>query len=84
MNIKKWDGHTHSQFCPHGSREKTSLMVEKAIRLGFEYYSITEHAPLPPELLEYPSSPQDTGILSQEVEDYFLHILDLKKLMERR
>ena len=43
----RWDGHTHTEMCPHGSGDSTAAMVEKAIRLGFTDYSITEHAPLP-------------------------------------
>ena len=43
----KMDGHTHTQLCAHGSGEKTEKMIEKAIRLGFTDYCITEHAPLP-------------------------------------
>ena len=46
--IKK-DGHTHTEFCPHGDREDVELMVQKAIHFGFQEYSITEHAPLPPD-----------------------------------
>ncbi len=46
-NLKK-EGHTHTEFCPHGSKENVELMIQKAIRLGFQEYSITEHAPLPP------------------------------------
>ncbi len=45
----KKDGHTHTEFCPHGSREDVELMIQRAIQLGFTDYSITEHAPLPPE-----------------------------------
>lgn len=43
----KRDGHSHTEFCPHGSGDDVELMIQKAIRLGFESYSITEHAPLP-------------------------------------
>lgn len=44
--VKK-DGHTHTQFCPHGSGDDAELMIQKAIKMRFEEYSITEHAPLP-------------------------------------
>lgn len=44
----KRDGHTHTEFCPHGSGDDVELMIQKAIQLGFKSYSITEHAPLPP------------------------------------
>ncbi|MFT8752756.1 MAG: histidinol-phosphatase HisJ [Oenococcus oeni] len=44
-----WNGHTHTEFCPHGSKEDTEIFVKKAIKLGFKTYSITEHFPMPPE-----------------------------------
>lgn len=43
----KREGHSHTEFCPHGSGDDVELMIQKAIRLGFDRYSITEHAPLP-------------------------------------
>lgn len=49
----KKDGHTHTEFCPHGSFEPTEKMIQKAIQLGFTEYSITEHAPLPPAFSDY-------------------------------
>lgn len=45
----KKDGHTHTEFCPHGNGDDVEAMIQKAIRFGFEVYSITEHAPLPPD-----------------------------------
>lgn len=44
----KKDGHTHTEFCPHGSLEPVEKMIQAAIAQGFKEYSITEHAPLPP------------------------------------
>lgn len=44
--IKK-EGHSHTEFCPHGSGDDVELMIQKAIQLGFKKYCITEHAPLP-------------------------------------
>lgn len=43
----KWDGHTHTTYCPHGSRDPLHSYIEEAIKKGFTRYSITEHAPLP-------------------------------------
>ncbi len=47
LNVIKREGHSHTEFCPHGSGDDVELMIQKAIRLGFKEYSITEHAPLP-------------------------------------
>ena len=74
----RWDGHTHSQFCPHGSKEPTQLMIEKALQAGFTHYSITEHAPLPEELLKQKDTPQDSSLHSQELAPYLRHLKELK------
>ena len=41
------DGHFHTELCPHGSGDRTALMIEKAIELRIEKVCLTEHAPLP-------------------------------------
>ena len=41
------DGHVHTELCPHGSGDRTALMIEKAIELRIEKVCLTEHAPLP-------------------------------------
>ncbi|WP_179194740.1 histidinol-phosphatase HisJ [Bacillus sp. EAC] len=43
----KIDGHTHTQYCPHGSGDHVEQMIEKAIEFGFDEYHITEHSPIP-------------------------------------
>lgn len=45
---KTWNGHTHTEFCPHGSGEDTELFIKKAIKSGFKTYTITEHFPMAP------------------------------------
>ncbi|QHW31284.1 histidinol-phosphatase HisJ [Paenibacillus rhizovicinus] len=43
----KWDGHTHTKFCYHGNDAESEKYIDRAIELGFQRYSITEHPPLP-------------------------------------
>ena len=43
----KKDGHVHTPFCPHGSKDHFEEYIEKALALGFKEISFTEHAPLP-------------------------------------
>lgn len=43
----KKDGHTHTQYCLHGSGEETERFVIKAIEEGFDIYTFTEHLPVP-------------------------------------
>jgi len=76
----KWDSHTHSQFCKHGPGEKTALLVEKAIELGFTRYSISEHAPLPEEFMPDPVQRSEFTLLESEMDDYFSHINELKRI----
>ncbi len=82
--MKKWDGHTHTEFCKHGSGEKTALMIEKAIKCGFEQYSITEHAPLPDGIIDDPELAADFSLFRNELPDYFKHIKELKKTYGNR
>lgn len=79
----KMDGHTHTQLCAHGSGEKTEKMIEKAIRLGFTDYCITEHAPLPAGFeasYEGPREGYETASLGfDQLEEYFEHAEWLKE-----
>lgn len=75
----KWDGHTHTQFCPHGSRDSAANMIEKAIAAGFTRYSITEHAPLPKGLMQDQQLQDELVIALSDLEDYFDYCDSLKK-----
>jgi histidinol-phosphatase (PHP family) len=43
----KWDGHTHTKYCKHGSPAGQEMYLDRAVQLGFERYTISEHPPLP-------------------------------------
>jgi histidinol-phosphatase (PHP family) len=81
--VMKWDGHTHSEFCPHGSGEDTELFIRSAIKQGMTDYSITEHAPLPSDFLARCAGAQkaiDTaGISINDVEPYLNKMNQLKQ-----
>jgi len=81
--MKKWEGHTHSKFCQHGSGDNTALMIERAIEMGFERYSITEHAPLPDGIVKN-SERREFGLLPEELNEYFSHVKRLKKEYGRK
>lgn len=74
----KWDAHTHSPFCPHGSKQPLEEYIEKAIQLGFTRYSITEHAPLPPSFTD-PIPAQDSAMSMDQLEAYLEQGFQLKK-----
>lgn len=52
IDRQTWNGHTHTEFCPHGSDEQVEDYLEAAITAGFKTYSITEHFPMPPKFAE--------------------------------
>jgi len=79
----KRDGHTHSFFCRHGSGEETELFIRQAIKEGFTVYSITEHLPLPSELLKVLPYDQDfkeaMELVDNDLDGYFREVEKLKK-----
>jgi histidinol-phosphatase (PHP family) len=76
--LQRRDGHTHTQFCPHGSREATRDFIERAIELRFETYSLTEHPPLP-RTFNDPTSDQSCGMRWEDLEAYLVHAEELKR-----
>lgn len=81
--IKK-DGHTHTEFCPHGSFEPVEKMIQRAILLGFNEYSITEHAPLPPAFAKVYAGAQDgLQTASMAVNDLELYINTCDSLQKK-
>jgi histidinol-phosphatase (PHP family) len=72
------DGHTHTQFCPHGSNEPTELFIRRAIELQFEVYSLTEHMPLPTKFTD-PTPDKTCGMSRVELEPYLDHAYQLKR-----
>lgn len=78
MNIKK-DGHIHSPFCPHGTKDSLEMYVEKAIAEGLEEISFTEHLPLPKGFI-------DEKIIEESApseESFALYIEEVKKIKEK-
>ncbi|WP_348921383.1 histidinol-phosphatase HisJ [Enterococcus rotai] len=79
----KRDGHTHTEFCPHGKVEDTELLIKRAISLGFKEYSVTEHAPLPTgieKLAAGDSVVWTTASMSlNDVDNYFKKMNNLRK-----
>ena len=80
-NLKK-DGHTHTEFCPHGSGEDVEQLIQKAIELGFTEYSITEHNPLPKRFMDEAAGTREAivtgGMNIHEVEMYLKKMHHLK------
>ena len=70
--VKK-DGHIHTYFCPHGTKDSFEDYIEKAISLGFEEISFTEHAPLPDGFVDTTPT-QDSAMIADMLDLYFENI----------
>lgn len=73
----KRDGHIHTPFCPHGTKDSLDQYIEKAIASGFNDISFTEHAPLPSSFID-PTPMKDSGISNQQLYPYIDAITQAK------
>jgi histidinol-phosphatase (PHP family) len=83
----KIDGHTHTQYCPHGSGENVELLIEKAIEFGFDEYHITEHTPVPESFKKRlkPIEAIETLAMSEfDVDHYLNEMLKVKEKYKDR
>lgn len=79
----KKDGHIHTPFCPHGTKDKLADYVERAIELGYEEISFTEHAPLPKGFVD-PVPAMDSGMRIEDLEGYLAEVEKAKKEYQRK
>ncbi|PAQ16574.1 histidinol phosphatase [Bacillaceae bacterium SAOS 7] len=74
----KRDGHIHTPFCPHGSKDALNHYVEAAIRQGFREITFTEHAPLPEGFIDTTPT-KDSAIELSVMEKYLSAVQQLQK-----
>jgi histidinol-phosphatase (PHP family) len=81
--IMKRDGHVHTPFCPHGTKDTLEEYIEKALTLGMEEISFTEHAPLPNGFID--TTPEkDSAMEWEKLGQYFTEIERVKKYYQGR
>lgn len=80
--LLKWDGHTHTNFCNHGSDASMDMYVEQAIRLGFERYTLSEHSPLPSQFLDDPLLMKMLAMEEEQLSQYFEQAIKVKQQYE--
>lgn len=82
MNIKR-DGHVHSHYCPHGTKDAFQDYLENAIIRGIEEITFTEHLMFPREIVneEFYNSCAPS---EEELEKYFQEIANLKDQYGKR
>jgi histidinol-phosphatase (PHP family) len=77
------DGHIHTPFCPHGTKDSFEEYIEKAITLGFTEITFTEHAPLPNGFID--TTPEkDSAMKLEELDDYFGKIEQMKRMYHNK
>lgn len=72
------DGHVHSKYCPHGSKDVFQAYIEQAIQLGITEISFTEHAPLPVGFTD-PTPLQDSAMKIEDLPQYLEEIEGLRE-----
>ena len=79
LNIKR-DGHIHSPYCPHGTKDSFEMYVEQALKIGLEEMTFTEHMPFRDIFIE------DKAFLDEcalQVEDVSNYIKDAKAIKHK-
>ncbi len=66
---KKKDGHVHTPFCPHGTKDSFEQYIYEAIKLGKEEISFTEHFPMPQGVTSE-SYYNECVIREEQIEEY--------------
>lgn len=69
VEFKRKDGHIHTQYCLHGSKDNMEDYVEEAIKYALDEMSFTEHLPLPKNF-EDPSPLKDSAMEIEKIEEY--------------
>ncbi|SDW70362.1 histidinol-phosphatase (PHP family) [Marinococcus luteus] len=71
------DGHIHSPFCPHGSRDSFHDYIEACIKNGIKTISFTEHAPLPEGFTD-PVPDKDSAMPAAQLDQYLQDLSSLQ------
>ena len=71
------DGHVHTPYCPHGTNDTFEQYVERAIEVGIDEISFTEHFPLPDGFKD-PAPDNDSSIEIEQMEDYIRDVNKIK------
>lgn len=74
----KWDGHTHTKFCYHGNPAESGEYVDRAIALGFERYTLSEHPPLPDRYIDDPKLMAELAMPESELPEYMAYAAAVK------
>ncbi|WP_438432857.1 histidinol-phosphatase HisJ [Gorillibacterium sp. sgz500922] len=83
-SLLKWNGHTHTNFCRHGSPAPMEAYLEEALKHGFERYTISEHPPLPAGWIPDEPLMRELAMREEELPGYMEAALGVKRRYEGR
>lgn len=78
----QWDGHTHTKFCYHGSSADQEQYLDRAIELGFERYTISEHPPVPANWIDDIPLMESLAMSEEELPQYIQYAKQMKNKYE--
>ena len=76
--MRKKDGHVHTPFCPHGTKDTLEMYIAQAVKEGFTDLTFTEHAPLPKGFID-PTPMKDSAMDYNKMEDYIQSVQEIKE-----
>lgn len=68
------DGHIHTPYCPHGTKDSFHDYIARALALGYKEITFTEHAPLPINFED--TTPTKDSAMAFDCIEAYLHNLD--------
>lgn len=80
----KWDGHTHTPYCYHGSDIAQEIYIDQAIKLGFQRYTLSEHSPLPSDWIDDIQLYKRLAMPRDQLSHYIQHARHFKLIYQGR
>lgn len=77
------DGHMHSHYCPHGTKDEFYKYIDKALENGLEEITFTEHLVLPKGFIDKKII-EESAPNMEEIEKYFEEVKEVKNLYKDR
>ena len=72
------DGHVHTPFCPHGTKDPIEHYIQVGIEKGLQRMTFTEHAPFPSTFVD-PVPNQDSAMALDRLPDYLDTLRQMKE-----
>jgi len=77
------DGHMHSHYCPHGTKDEFYKYIDKALEKGLKEITFTEHLSLPEGFIDKKII-EESATCPEELEKYFKELNEVKKIYKDR